>query len=135
MTSPAPRQHAQSGPPDVARKVPAQPAPAVQAGHDFSRVPDIAERALPAILVAVAVFIDLLLYGLVVPIVPGYARSLGAGTGLLGIVFAAYAAGSSRAPGRCWLDARRAAPCWPCSAPRRRSAWPSRSCRCGSTTT
>jgi predicted MFS family arabinose efflux permease len=77
----------------VARNVPAQPAPAVQAGHAFSRVPDIAERALPAILVAVAVFIDLLLYGLVVPIVPGYARSLGAGTGLLGIVFAAYAVG------------------------------------------
>jgi MFS transporter, DHA1 family, solute carrier family 18 (vesicular amine transporter), member 1/2 len=39
------------------------------------------------------VFIDLVLYGLVVPIVPSYARSLGAGTGLLGIVFGAYAVG------------------------------------------
>jgi len=72
---------------------PARPSPAVAAGHAFSRGPDVAERALPAILVAVAVFIDLLLYGLVVPIVPGYARSLGAGAGLLGIVFAAYAVG------------------------------------------
>jgi MFS transporter, DHA1 family, solute carrier family 18 (vesicular amine transporter), member 1/2 len=75
------------------RGTPARPSPAVAAGHAFSRGPDVAERALPAILVAVAVFIDLLLYGLVVPIVPGYARSLGAGAGLLGILFAAYAVG------------------------------------------
>jgi DHA1 family solute carrier family 18 vesicular amine transporter 1/2 len=75
------------------RDTPARPSPAVAAGHAFSPGPDVAERALPAILVAVAVFIDLLLYGLVVPIVPGYARSLGAGTGLLGAVFAAYAVG------------------------------------------
>jgi DHA1 family solute carrier family 18 vesicular amine transporter 1/2 len=44
-------------------------------------------------LVAGAVFVGELLYGLVVPIVPGFARSLGAGTGVLGVVFAAYAVG------------------------------------------
>lgn len=93
MANRMPGHHAQSGTRDVAGNVPAQPSRAVPAGHAFSRVPDVGERALPAFLVAVAVFIDLLLYGLVVPIVPGYARSLGAGTGLLGIVFAAYAVG------------------------------------------
>jgi len=51
------------------------------------------ERVLPGLLVAGAVFVDMLLYGVVVPVVPSYARSLGAGTGLVGIVFAAYAVG------------------------------------------
>jgi predicted MFS family arabinose efflux permease len=77
----------------MARNVPAQPSGAVPAGHALSRAPGAGERALPAILVAGAVFVGELLYGLVVPIVPGYARSLGAGTGVLGVVFAAYAVG------------------------------------------
>jgi predicted MFS family arabinose efflux permease len=77
----------------MARNLPAQPSGAVPAGHALSRAPGAGERALPAILVAGAVFVGELLYGLVVPIVPGYARSLGAGTGVLGVVFAAYAVG------------------------------------------
>jgi MFS transporter, DHA1 family, solute carrier family 18 (vesicular amine transporter), member 1/2 len=75
----------------MARSVPAQPLDGVPAGP-----PPAArrgERALPAILVAGAIFVDMLLYGLVVPIVPGYARSLGAGTGLLGVIFASCAVG------------------------------------------
>lgn len=93
MTCRAVRPHQQSGMPDVARNVPAQPSCAAAAEDAVSRAPGAAERGLPAILVAAAVFMDLVLYGLVVPIVPGYARSLGTGTGLLGIVFAAYAVG------------------------------------------
>ena len=93
MANRTPGHHAQSGTRDVARNRLAQPSRAVLAGHAVYRVPDVGEPALPAFLVAAAVFIDLLLYGLVVPIVPGYVRSLGAGTGLLGIVFAAYAVG------------------------------------------
>jgi MFS transporter, DHA1 family, solute carrier family 18 (vesicular amine transporter), member 1/2 len=77
----------------VARNLPPEPSGAVSAGHALSRAPGARERALPAILVAGAVFVGELLYGLVVPIVPGYARSLGAGTGVLGVVFAAYAVG------------------------------------------
>jgi MFS transporter, DHA1 family, solute carrier family 18 (vesicular amine transporter), member 1/2 len=76
----------------MARRLPAPSSGAVPKGpvpHDS----DADARALPAILVSGAVFVDMLLYGLVVPIVPGYARSLGAGTGLLGVVFASYAVG------------------------------------------
>jgi MFS transporter, DHA1 family, solute carrier family 18 (vesicular amine transporter), member 1/2 len=91
----------------VARNVPAQPPRAAAAGDAVSRASGVAERGLPAILVAAAVFMDLVLYGLVVPIVPGYARSLGAGTGLLGIVFAAYAVGLFAAsPGAALLTER-----------------------------
>jgi MFS transporter, DHA1 family, solute carrier family 18 (vesicular amine transporter), member 1/2 len=79
--------------PDTGRNLPARPPGALPAGRAFSRAAGDGERALPAILVAGAVFVDTLLYGLVVPIVPGYARSLGAGTGLLGVVFGAYAVG------------------------------------------
>jgi DHA1 family solute carrier family 18 vesicular amine transporter 1/2 len=93
MTHRAVRQCPQIGIPEVARNVQAQPSCAAPAGDAVSRASEVAERGLPAILVAAAVFMDLVLYGLVVPIVPGYARSLGAGTGLLGIVFAAYAVG------------------------------------------
>jgi predicted MFS family arabinose efflux permease len=77
----------------MARNLPARRSGAVPAGKAVSPAAGAGERALPAILVAGAVFVGELLYGLVVPIVPGYARSLGAGTGVLGVVFAAYAVG------------------------------------------
>jgi predicted MFS family arabinose efflux permease len=77
----------------MARNLPARRSGAVPAGRAVSPAADADERVLPAILVAGAVFVGELLYGLVVPIVPGYARSLGAGPGVLGVLFGAYAIG------------------------------------------
>lgn len=41
--------------------------------------------------VAIAVFADMLIYGMVVPILPHYAESLGASQGQIGLLFASYA--------------------------------------------
>jgi MFS transporter, DHA1 family, solute carrier family 18 (vesicular amine transporter), member 1/2 len=89
--SSTPSWPASHGVPDVARGVPAQPLDGVPARSPAAA--GVSAPVLPAFLVAGAIFVDMLLYGLVVPIVPEYARSLGAGTGLLGFIFAAYAVG------------------------------------------
>jgi multidrug resistance protein len=48
------------------------------------------QRAV-VVVVAVALFLDMLLYGLVVPVVPAYGASLGATPRAIGLVFATYA--------------------------------------------
>jgi MFS transporter, DHA1 family, solute carrier family 18 (vesicular amine transporter), member 1/2 len=70
-------------------RLPRATSPDCPAGHGPGRQ----HTGLHAFLVAAAVFVDMLLYGLIVPVVPGYARALGAGTGLIGVIFAAYAIG------------------------------------------
>src|SRR3981081_2209677 len=77
----------------MGRNLPARRSGAVPAGRAVSPAAGADERGVPAVLVAGAVFVGELLYGLVVPIVPGYARSLGAGPGVLGVLFGAYAIG------------------------------------------
>jgi MFS transporter, DHA1 family, solute carrier family 18 (vesicular amine transporter), member 1/2 len=52
-----------------------------------------ARRAAVAAVVCGAVFLDMLLYGIIIPIAPDYVRSLGLGTGLLGTIFASDAIG------------------------------------------
>lgn len=42
--------------------------------------------------VALAIFLDTLIYGIVIPILPGYSESLGASSFVLGVIFAAYSA-------------------------------------------
>jgi MFS transporter, DHA1 family, solute carrier family 18 (vesicular amine transporter), member 1/2 len=69
-------------------------------------------RAAQVVLLA-AFAIDLLLYGLVVPFLPGHAQALGASQAVTGALFASYAAGTLLAtPPAAWLtdrlDARRA---------------------------
>ena len=43
------------------------------------------------IVVTLAIFTDMLVYGLVVPILPGYASSLGVSQTAIGLLFACYA--------------------------------------------
>src|SRR5689334_8035525 len=43
------------------------------------------------VVVTLAVFVDMLLYGLAVPIVPGYAATLGASEPAIGVMFGSYA--------------------------------------------
>ncbi|OAT79338.1 MFS transporter [Desulfotomaculum copahuensis] len=45
------------------------------------------------LLINLAIYLDTLLYGIIVPVVPYYAGRLGASPGELGVIFAAYAAG------------------------------------------
>ncbi len=49
-------------------------------------------RALAQVVILGAIGIDTLLYGVVVPFLPGYARSLGATPAVIGLLFATYAA-------------------------------------------
>jgi DHA1 family solute carrier family 18 vesicular amine transporter 1/2 len=60
----------------------------------FSAPPLISARTSPAVtlaLVTAAILMDMLLYGMVVPILPGYMQSLGASQAAVGVLFACYA--------------------------------------------
>jgi multidrug resistance protein len=60
---------------------------------DTSEIPVVRRRRAVVASVCCALFVDALLYSIVVPVLPVYARHLGAGRGAIGVLFGVYAVG------------------------------------------